>query len=76
MDKDMAATLARLAGLERALAAFPDDVYAAAAQALDHRDAMRAPTDPTAEPWPPMCPKVDRIQTSPRTGSAPPTTKP
>jgi hypothetical protein len=54
MDADLVAVLARLAGLERALAAFPDDVYAAAAQALAHREDMQATMDQTAEPWPPM----------------------
>jgi len=47
-------TLARLAGLERALAEFPEDVAAAAAPALGHRHILHAPTDPAAEPWPPM----------------------
>lgn len=46
--------LAKAAGLDKALAAFPGDVAAAAAQALDHATAMRAPADPAAEPWPPM----------------------
>lgn len=54
MDANLVATLARLAGLEKALAAFPDDVLAAAAQALAHREVMQAPEDPAAEPWPPM----------------------
>lgn len=54
MDADLVAALARLAGLERALAAFPEDVHAAARQALGHRDALHAPDDPHAEPWPPM----------------------
>lgn len=54
MDADLVAALVRLAGLERALAAFPDDVHAAAAQALGLRDVMQAPEHPTAEPWPPM----------------------
>lgn len=54
MDTDLVAALAGLAGLERALAEFPDDVHAAAAQALGHRAAMQAPDDPAAEPWPPM----------------------
>ncbi len=54
MDADLVTALARLAGLERALADFPDDVAAAAAQALGHRAEMQAPEDPAAEPWPPM----------------------
>ena len=54
MDAALVAMLARLAGLDRALAEFPDDVMAAAAQALGHREAMHPPEDPAAEPWPPM----------------------
>jgi thiamine pyrophosphate-dependent acetolactate synthase large subunit-like protein len=46
--------LARAAGLHKALADFPDDVAAAAAQALDNAGAVKVPTDPAAEPWPPM----------------------
>jgi len=54
MDADLVVTLVRLAGLERALAEFPEDVAAAAAPALGHRHILHAPTDPAAEPWPPM----------------------
>ena len=46
--------LAKAAGLDKALAAFPDDVAAAAAQALNHATTVQVPTDPAAEPWPPM----------------------
>ena len=46
--------LARRAGLDKALAQFPDDVAAAAAQATGSPRASNAPTDPGAEPWPPM----------------------
>ena len=46
--------LARRAGLEKALAQFPDCVAAAAAQALLPSQGFTAPTDPVAEPWPPM----------------------
>lgn len=46
--------LAKAAGLEKALALFPDDVAAAAAQALNNAGAVTVPTDPSAEPWPPM----------------------
>ncbi len=46
--------LARAAGLDKALAEFPDDVKAAAEQALNNAGAIRVPTDPAAEPWPPM----------------------
>ena len=53
MDPTIAA-LAKAAGLDKALAAFPDDIEAAAAQALGHADAIKFPTDPADEPWPPM----------------------
>ncbi len=53
MDPIIAA-LAKAAGLDKALAAFPEDVAAAAAQALDNAEASTFPTDPAAEPWPPM----------------------
>ncbi len=46
--------LAKAAGLEKALVQFPDDVAAAAAQALNNAGAVKVPTDPAAEPWPPM----------------------
>lgn len=54
MDKTVIEELARTAGLEKALAEFPDDVRAAAAQALNTAGAIRYPTNPAAEPWPPM----------------------
>jgi hypothetical protein len=53
MDPIVAA-LAKAAGLDKALAEFPDDIEAAAAQALTHSEAVKFPTDPAAEPWPPM----------------------
>ena len=56
MDQTLLVALARAAGLEKALAEFPDDVAAAAAQALDNAGAVKVPTDPRAEPWPPMRP--------------------
>ena len=46
--------LARAAGLDKALAAFPEDVEAAAEQALNNAGVIKIPTDPTVEPWPPM----------------------
>ena len=46
--------LVRRAGLEKALAEFPNDVAAAAEQAANVVERMQAPTDPRAEPWPPM----------------------
>lgn len=54
MDQQLLAALAKAAGLEKALARFPDDVAAAASQALDNAGAVKYPTDPAAEPWPPM----------------------
>ena len=53
MDPIIAA-LAKAAGLDKALAAFPEDVATAAAQALDNTGASTFPADPAAEPWPPM----------------------
>jgi len=55
MDPVIAA-LARAAGLDKALAAFPDDVKAAAEQALNNAGVITVPTNPAAEPWPPMRP--------------------
>jgi hypothetical protein len=46
--------LARAAGLDKALALFPEDVQAAAEQALRNAGAVHVPTDPAVEPWPPM----------------------
>jgi hypothetical protein len=46
--------LAKAAGLDKALAEFPDDVAVAAAQAMNNAGVMQMPTDPAAEPWPPM----------------------
>ncbi|MFY9136638.1 hypothetical protein [Zwartia sp.] len=46
--------LARLAGLEDALARFPEDVSTAARTALNIRAAFQAPIDNTAELWPVM----------------------
>ena len=54
MDKATVELLARRAGLDKALAEFPDDVAAAAEQAGNAVARMKAPTDPRAEPWPPM----------------------
>jgi hypothetical protein len=46
--------LAQAAGLDKALALFPEDVRAAAEQALHNAGAVQVPTDPAVEPWPPM----------------------
>lgn len=54
MDKDLIAKLAHAAGLDKALAEFPDDVTLAAEQALGNQGAIEYPADPAAEPWPPM----------------------
>jgi uncharacterized protein YihD (DUF1040 family) len=54
MDTELIAKLARAAGLDKALAEFPDDVAIAARQALGNQGAIAYPTDPGAEPWPPM----------------------
>jgi hypothetical protein len=54
MDKAMVELLARRAGLDKALAEFPDDVTAAAEQAMGALARIKAPSDPRAEPWPPM----------------------
>ena len=54
VDQELVATLARAAGLHKALAEFPEDVMAAARQALGNAGAIKFPTDPAAEPWPPM----------------------
>jgi hypothetical protein len=54
MDKAAIELLARRAGLDKALAEFPEDVEAAANQAAGSVARMKAPTDPRAEPWPPM----------------------
>ncbi len=54
MDAQLLKTLARAAGLDKAFAEFPDDVAAAAAQAESHAAVIAFPSDPAAEPWPPM----------------------
>jgi len=54
MDQQLLAALARAAGLDKALADFPDDVAAAAAQAMNNAGVVEFPRDPAAEPWPPM----------------------
>jgi hypothetical protein len=54
MDEKIMEMLARRAGLEKALSDFPEDVAAAAEQAGSALARMKGPTDPKAEPWPPM----------------------
>lgn len=50
----MIIALAQAAGLHKALAEFPDDVKAAADQALRNAGVVQVPADPAVEPWPPM----------------------
>jgi hypothetical protein len=54
MDKALIIALARAAGLDKAVAEFPEDVFAAAQQALGNAGGITVPTDPADEPWPPM----------------------
>ena len=54
IDAQLVAALARAAGLDKALAEFPEDVAAAAEQGLGNAVIIQYPTDPAAEPWPPM----------------------
>ncbi len=54
MDQATIELLAKRAGLEKALAEFPDDVAAAARQAASVAARIKAPADPRADPWPPM----------------------
>jgi hypothetical protein len=56
IDKELMQALARRAGLDKALAEFPDDVAAAADSAATVTARIKAPADPRAEPWPPMRP--------------------
>ena len=54
MDKATMEAVARRAGLGKALAEFPADVEAAARQAANVVEKIKAPADVRAEPWPPM----------------------
>lgn len=54
MDKATMELLAKRAGLDKALAEFPDDVEAAAKQAADVASKIKPPASVAAEPWPPM----------------------
>jgi hypothetical protein len=54
MDKESLELLARRAGLDKALAEFPDEVAAAARHASEAAARINPPADPSAEPWPPM----------------------
>ena len=58
MDPTIAA-LAKAAGLDKALAQYPDDIEAAAAQAIHHTDGFTVPVNPAVEPWPPMRAEVN-----------------
>ena len=53
-ESDDIQTLARLAGLERAMLRFPEDVNTAARTALKIRASLSLPIDNTAETWPVM----------------------
>lgn len=61
----MIAALAQAAGLDKALTDFPDDVQAAAEQALNNAGVIQVPTDPAVEPWPPMRPGVGLVEGRP-----------
>jgi len=58
MDEKTIEALTRRAGLEKALAQFPEDVTAAANTAEKVADRVRASSaaeiKPSSEPWPPM----------------------
>jgi hypothetical protein len=54
------ATMARLAGLQKALEEFPADVALAAQDAARAVAELVTPADPTLEPWPPMRARDDR----------------
>jgi hypothetical protein len=57
MDEKTVEALTRRAGLEKALAQFPDDVAAAASSAEKVSDIVRrsgGTPPPALEPWPPM----------------------
>ncbi len=54
MSEQQIAIMALAAGLDKALAEFPEDVQIAAREALDNAAKIEAPTDPVAEPWPSM----------------------
>ena len=54
IDKATMELLARRTGLDKALAEFPEDVAAAAEQASGASARIKMPSDPRAEPWPPM----------------------
>jgi hypothetical protein len=57
MDESVVEAIARQAGLQRALEAFPDDVAAAAAAAAKATERVRRSSgmlSEASEPWPPM----------------------
>lgn len=58
IDAELVAMLARAAGLEKALAEFPEDVAAAAELGFGNAGNILYPTDPADEPWPPMQPGI------------------
>ena len=54
MEEAELIALAHAAGLQKALADFPEDVVAAAGAAAKARGDFSAPADGTSEPLPPM----------------------
>jgi hypothetical protein len=54
MDERTIEAMARHAGLERALAAFAEDVAAAAMSAAKVTETVRRSSGTPSEPWPPM----------------------
>ena len=58
MERDVIIALAQAAGLEQALEAFPKDVADAVEQARGYTAGIEFPSEPGAEPWPPMRPGV------------------
>jgi hypothetical protein len=57
MDESVVEAIARRAGLQKALEAFPDDVAAAAAAAAKVTERVRRSSgtlSKASEPWPPM----------------------
>ena len=58
MDTEVVAILVKAAGLEKALADFPDDVRRAVEQARTMMAGVPVQEDAAVEPWPPMRPVV------------------
>jgi len=56
MDEKLIEAMVQAAGLEKAMAEFPDDVTTAIREALTRRKSLGEALDPKVEPWPPMRP--------------------